>query len=49
MFNGMRPYDWIGTWRPEIIRRHLLSVVPGSGNKKAEFQAEWIGPMRCRQ
>lgn len=42
MFSGMRPYDWIGTWRPGTIRRHLLSVVPGSGNKKAEFEAEWI-------
>jgi len=42
MFSGMRPYDWIGTWRPSTIRGHLLSVVPGSSNRKTEFVAEWI-------
>lgn len=42
MFSGMRPYDWIGTWRPSTIRGHLLSVVPGSSSRKTEFLAEWI-------
>lgn len=29
IFNGIRLYDWVGTWSPEVIRKHLHSSIPG--------------------
>jgi len=37
MFPRIRPYHWIGTWRPSIIRQHLMAAVPGQAHKSAQF------------
>ncbi len=29
VFAGIQPYDWIGGWRPNILRCHLQSTIPG--------------------
>lgn len=42
VFAGVRPYDWIGTWRPSVLRSHLRSAVPGSRNPKLSFLTEDI-------
>lgn len=42
VFAGIRPYDWIGTWRPSVLRCHLHSTVPGGLNKKVSFLTETI-------
>lgn len=42
VFGGIRPYDWIGTWRPSILRSHLHSTVPGGVVKEATFLSETI-------
>ena len=42
VFAGIRPYDWVGTWRPAILRSHLHSTVPGSTVQKATFLTETI-------
>lgn len=42
VFGGIRPYDWIGTWRPGILRSHLHSTVPGGVVKEATFLTETI-------
>ena len=42
VFAGVRPYDWIGTWRPGVLRSHLRSAVPGSRNPKLSFLTEHI-------
>lgn len=42
VFAGIRPYDWIGTWRPGVLRCHLHSTVPGGLNKKVTFLTETI-------
>lgn len=40
VFTGVRPYDWIGTWRPGVLRSHLTSTVPGVRNDKLTFLTE---------
>lgn len=40
VFSGVRPYDWIGTWRPGILRGHLTSTIPGLGAPKLTFLTE---------
>ena len=42
VFAGIRPYDWVGTWRPAILRSHLHSTVPGDLVKTATFLTETI-------
>lgn len=42
VFGGIRPYDWVGTWRPGILRSHLHSTVPGGVVKTATFLTETI-------
>lgn len=42
VFAGIRPYDWIGTWRPGVLRFHLQSTVPGGQQKKVTFLTETI-------
>jgi hypothetical protein len=42
VFAGIRPYDWVGTWRPAILRSHLHSTVPGSGITQTTFFTEAI-------
>jgi len=42
VFAGIRPYDWIGTWRPSVLRRHLNSTMPGSNVKQVQFLSETI-------
>lgn len=42
VFAGVRPFDWVGTWRPTILRSHLHSTVPGSVVKEATFLTETI-------
>lgn len=40
VFTGVRPYDWIGTWRPGVLRSHLTSTVPGVRHDKLTFVTE---------
>lgn len=42
VFGGVRPYDWVGTWRPGVLRSHLHSTVPGGSVKQATFLTETI-------
>ncbi len=42
VFRGVRPYDWIGTWRPAVLQCHLHSTIPGSGLEKLNFLTEKI-------
>lgn len=42
VFGGIRPYDWIGTWRPSVLRRHLNSTMPGANVKQVQFLSETI-------
>lgn len=42
VFGGIRPYDWVGTWRPAILRSHLHSTIPGGSVKQASFLTETI-------
>jgi hypothetical protein len=42
IFNGIRPFDWVGTWRPHIIRTHLMRTVPGSQIEKVASITENI-------
>lgn len=42
VFAGIRPYDWVGTWRPAVLRSHLHSTIPGGGVNKATFLTETI-------
>jgi hypothetical protein len=30
VFNGIRPFDWVGTWRPAVLRSHLYRTMPGN-------------------
>lgn len=34
VFNDIRPYDWVGTWRPEVTRGHLTRILPGANGDK---------------
>jgi hypothetical protein len=42
VFSGIRPYDWIGTWRPAILRTHLHSTIPGWAVRETSFLTETI-------
>lgn len=42
VFHGVRPYDWVATWRPGVLRRQLTSTIPGSAHKKVQFLSERI-------
>jgi len=42
VFNGVRPFDWVGTWRPNIIRSHLMRTVPGMHPEKITSVTEEI-------
>lgn len=42
VFNGVRPFDWVGTWRPHIIRTHLMRTVPGARPEKIASMTEDI-------
>ncbi|MBC5767584.1 hypothetical protein [Ramlibacter albus] len=42
VFRGVRPYDWIGAWRPTVLQGHLHSTVPGSELTKLNFLTETI-------
>jgi hypothetical protein len=42
VFADIRPYDWVGTWRPGILRSHLTSAVPGVRGPKLRFVTEEI-------
>lgn len=37
VFSELRPYDWIGTWRPAVIRHHLMANVPGMPKPSVDF------------
>lgn len=40
VFAGIRPYEWIGAWRPTVVQQHLRSTVPGATRGKVNFLAE---------
>jgi len=42
LFPYVRPYDWLGTWRPSVLRSHLLATVPGQKLPAADFLTEVI-------
>jgi hypothetical protein len=42
VFAQIRPYDWIGTWKPSVLRCHLKSAVPGARGPKLRFETEDI-------
>jgi len=42
LFPYVRPYDWLGTWRPSVLRSHLLATVPGQQLPRADFLTEVI-------
>jgi hypothetical protein len=42
LFPFVRPYDWLGTWKPSVLRAHLLATVPGQKLPSAEFVTEVI-------
>jgi len=42
VFNGVRPFDWVSTWRTGIIRSHLMRTVPGAHPEKISAMVEDI-------
>ena len=42
IFNGLRVYDWVGTWNPEVIRKHLLKTVPGQTSNELRVVTEVV-------
>jgi hypothetical protein len=42
VFAQIRPYDWVGTWKPAVLRSHLKSAVPGARGPKLRFLTETI-------
>lgn len=42
IFNGVRPFDWVGTWQSKIIRSHLHRAVPGYEQVRLTTVAEKI-------
>ena len=42
VFNGIRPFDWVGTWRPAVLRSHLYRTMPGNAQAKIATVAEDI-------
>lgn len=42
VFAGVRPYDWIGTWQPHVMRSHLHSTVPGALKPTLKFLTEEV-------
>jgi len=42
VFNGIRPFDWVGTWRPAVLRSHLYRTMPGNAQTKITTVAEDI-------
>lgn len=42
LFPFIRPYDWLGTWKPGVIQAHLLATVPGHKLPQTEFATEII-------
>lgn len=34
VFNDIRPYDWVGVWRPHVTRSHLMRILPGANGDK---------------
>ncbi|MBE7942260.1 MULTISPECIES: hypothetical protein [Ramlibacter] len=43
LFPYVRPYDWLGTWRPNVLRSHLLATVPGQKLRAARLVAALLG------
>jgi len=42
LYKGLRPYDWLGTWKPSVLREHLNVAAPGQGIKASRFLTEFI-------
>jgi len=42
VFSGVRPYAWIGAWRPAVLRCHLNSAVPGRAAAPLSFLTETL-------
>lgn len=43
MFPRIRPYDWLGTWKPHVLRKHLAATMPGDlGRTRTEFVTQAI-------
>ncbi len=42
VFNGIRPFDWVGTWRPAVIRSHLQRTLPGNDQARLTTITEEI-------
>lgn len=42
VFNGIRPFDWVGTWRPAVLRSHLHRTLPGNDQAKLTTITEVI-------
>ena len=42
VFNGIRPFDWVGTWRPAVLRSHLYRTMPGNDQTKINTITEDI-------
>jgi hypothetical protein len=43
MFPLIRPYDWLGTWKPHVLRSHLIAAMPGHrAAAKTEFLTQAI-------
>lgn len=42
VFNGIRPFDWVGTWRPAVLRSHLNRTLPGNDQAKLTTITEAI-------
>lgn len=42
VFNGIRPFDWVGTWRPAVLRSHLYRTMPGNDQTKVNTLTEEV-------
>ena len=42
IFNDIRPYDWVGVWRPEVTRGHLTRILPGANGDKMTMTTQPI-------
>lgn len=42
IFDGLLPMDWITTWRPGVLRNHLLKLIPEAKRVSVEFLTEEI-------
>lgn len=42
VFNEIRSYDSVGTWRPEVTREHLTRILPGANGEKLTLLSQPI-------